>query len=341
MNSQVKGTGPVPVLVVYAPTACGKTRLALDFFGKDSGSVFAGKAELISADSMQVYRGMDIGTAKPTVQELEQLPHHLINLQNPDEAFSVGSFVYHSDELCQKIFKNHHIPVVLGGAAFYIKSFLCGLPVTPKADPKLRLELQQRLASEGAEVLYQQLQALDPASAQRIHPNDHYRILRSLEINLATGCSQGSFALSPQLRSQFDFCIIILQRERQELYQRIDRRVAQMMEAGLPQEVASLVAAGYKADDPGMQAIGYQEFLSNQDFLQAAQGMKSLDNFQQDFARVDFDSIQDLICRNSRRYAKRQYTYFRGIPGAAYFHAEDYQGIKEHIGKFFMSSFPY
>lgn len=339
MNFQVKGTGPVPVLVVYAPTACGKTRLALDIFGKDSPSDFAGKAELISADSMQVYRGMDIGTAKPTVQELEQLPHHLIDLHNPDKAFSVGEFVSQSDQLCQQIYENHRIPLVLGGAGFYIRNFLCGLPVTPQADPKLRQELQQRLITEGAEVLYQQLQILDPESARRIHPNDHYRILRSLEINLSTGCPQGSFTLSPQLRSQFNFCIIILQRERQELYQRINERVAQMMEAGLPQEVAALVAAGYKAEDPGMQAIGYQEFLSNQEFLQAAQKIESLDNFQQDFAKVDFNSIQELICRNSRRYAKRQYTYFRGIPNAEYFHAEDYEAIKEYIGKFFISSF--
>lgn len=338
-----EGAGPVPVLVVFAPTACGKTRLALELFGKDSSSPFAGKAELISADSMQVYRGMNIGTAKPSAQELLQLPHHLVDIQNPDQAFSVGEFVRHSDQLCQEIVKRNHIPLVLGGTGFYIRNFLCGLPTTPQADPKLRLELQQRLAQEGAEELYRQLQQLDPVAAQRIHPNDHYRILRSLEVSLASGRPQSSFNLSPQLRPQFKFCIIILWRERQELYQRIDARVAQMMEEGLPQEVASLVASGYKEEDPGMQAIGYQEFLLNQEFMSVAKLINSPispDSFQESFASVDFHSIQELICRNSRRYAKRQYTYFRGIPNATYFHAQDEAGVQEHIGKFLESSFP-
>lgn len=338
-----EGAGPVPVLVVFAPTACGKTRLALELFGKYSLSPFAGKVELISADSMQVYRGMNIGTAKPSSQELLQLPHHLVDIQNPDQAFSVGEFVRHSDQLCQEIVERKRIPLVLGGTGFYIRNFLCGLPTTPQADPQLRLELQQRLAQEGAEALYHQLQQLDPVAAQRIHPNDHYRILRSLEVSLASGRPQSSFNLSPQLRSQFKFCIIILWRERQELYQRIDARVAQMMEEGLPQEVASLVASGYKEEDPGMQAIGYQEFLLNQEFMSVAKLINSPispDSFQESFASVDFHSIQELICRNSRRYAKRQYTYFRGIPNATYFHAQDEVAVQSHIGKFLESSFP-
>lgn len=343
MDVYEEGAGSVPVLVVFAPTACGKTRLALDLFGKDSSSPFAGKAELISADSMQVYRGMNIGTAKPSSQELLQLPHHLVDIHNPDQAFSVGEFVRHSDQLCQEIIGRKHVPLVLGGTGFYIRNFLCGLPTTPQADPQLRLELQQWLAQEGAEALYRQLQQLDPVAAQRIHPNDHYRILRSLEVSLSSGRPQSSFNLSPQLRSQFKFCIIILWRERQELYQRIDARVAQMMEEGLPQEVASLVACGYKEEDPGMQAIGYHEFLANQDFMLAVQKIKSpisLDSFQENCSSADFHSIQELICRNSRRYAKRQYTYFRGIPNATYFHAQDEGAVQEYIGKFLESSFP-
>lgn len=343
MELYEEGAGPVPVLVVFAPTACGKTRLALELFGKDSSSAFAGKAELISADSMQVYRGMNTGTAKPSSQELIQLPHHLVDIHNPDQGFSVGEFVRHSDQLCQEIIGRKHIPLVLGGTGFYIRNFLCGLPTTPQADPKLRLELQQRLAQEGAEQLYRQLQQLDPVAAQRIHPNDHYRILRSLEVSLSSGQPQSSFSLSPQLRSQFKFCIIILWRERQELYQRIDERVAQMMEEGLPQEVASLVASGYKASDPGMQAIGYHEFLSNQEFMAAVEKMShplQTASFYEACSGVDFHSIQELICRNSRRYAKRQYTYFRGIPNATYFHAQDEAGVQEHIGKFLESAFP-
>lgn len=316
----------MPVLVVFAPTACGKTSLALELFGKDSESPFAGCAELISADSMQVYKGMDIGTAKPSTQELLQLPHHLIDLQEPDVPFSAGEFVRRSDQLCWEIYGRGHLPVVLGGTGFYIRNFLCGLPTTPQADQELRGQLQRRMEQEGAASLYQQLQELDPVAAGRIHCNDHYRILRALEVCLSSGRPQSSFLLSPQLRNQFNFCTIILWRERQELYQRIDRRVVRMMEAGLPQELASLVAAGYTADDPGMQAIGYREFL-----LHEVQGLEEPLRTQR---------IQELICRDSRRYAKRQYTYFKGIPQAQYFHADDREGIQSHIGSFIKESFP-
>ena len=315
----------MPVLVVFAPTACGKTHLALELFGKDSASPFAGCAELISADSMQVYKGMDIGTAKPNAQELVQLPHHLIDLQEPDGPFSAGEFVRRSDQLCREIYGRGRLPLVLGGTGFYIRNFLCGLPTTPQADQELRDQLQRRMEREGAASLYRQLQELDPVAAGRIHCNDHYRILRALEVCLSSGRPQSSFLLSPQLRSQFNFCIIILWRERQELYQRIDQRVARMMEEGLVQEVASLVSTGYKADDPGMQAIGYREFL--------------LPEVQELEEPLRTQRIQELICRDSRRYAKRQYTYFKGIPQAHHFHAEDSDAIQSHIGAFIRESF--
>lgn len=317
----------MPVLVVFAPTACGKTSLALDLFGKDSNSPLAGRAELISADSMQVYKGMDIGTAKATTHERQQLPHHLIDLQTPDIPFSVGEFVRHSDQLCQDIYSRGRLPLVLGGTGFYIRNFLCGLPTTPQAAPQLRLQLQQRLQQEGSEVLYQELQQRDLEGSKRIHPNDHYRILRALEIAISSGKPQSSFALSPKLREGFIFSIVILWRERQELYQRIDQRVAQMMEEGLPQEVQNLMDVGYKEEDPGMQAIGYREFFSP-DLQELGKSEKNL-------------RVQELICRNSRRYAKRQYTFFKGIPNAQYFHAEDRSNIRSHIEKFFNQFLPY
>lgn len=313
----------MPVLVVFAPTACGKTSLALDLFGKDSNSSLAGKAELISADSMQVYKGMDIGTAKASFFERQQLPHHLIDLQTPDIPFSVGDFVRHSDQLCQEIYSRGRFPLVLGGTGFYIRNFLCGLPTTPQADPQLRLYLQQRLQQEGSGVLYQELQQRDLESSKRIHPNDHYRILRALEIVLSSGKPQSSFALSPKLREGFIFSIMILWRERKELYQRINQRVAQMMEEGLPQEVQNLMASGYKKESPGMQAIGYREFFSC-----------DLENLSGDEKN---QRIQESICRNSRRYAKRQYTFFKGIPNAQYFHADDRSTIQSHIEDFFTS----
>ena len=330
----------MPVLVVFAPTACGKTRLALELFGRDSSSPLAGKAELVSADSMQVYRGMDIGTAKPSAQEREQLVHHLVDILEPGEAFSAGEFVRRSDSLCRQIYGRRRIPLVLGGTGFYIRNFLCGLPATPQADLELRQELRRRLEREGAESLHRQLHGLDSAAARRIHPNDHYRILRSLEVCLSSGRPQSSFELSARLRPQFRFCIVILQRERQELYRRINERVAQMMAEGLPKEVAALVAAGCTGDDPGMQAIGYREFLSNEAFMAAAATKGNLAFLEEALSGIDFSATQELICRNSRRYAKRQYTYFRGIPAAEHFHADDGRAVGEHIGKFLESAFP-
>lgn len=313
----------MPVLVIFAPTACGKTTLSLDLFARDSSSPLAGRAELVSADSMQVYRGMDIGTAKATQEERRRLPHHLVDVQTPDLPFSAGEFVRLADQLCREIYGRGRLPVVLGGTGFYIRNFLCGLPTTPRSDPDLRLALQVRLKEEGAAALYGELRRLDPGAALRIHPNDHYRILRALEISQSSGRPQSSFSFEGRLRSQFHFCVVVLWRERQDLYGRIERRVAQMMEEGLPQEVDRLLAAGYKAGDPGMQAIGYREFLlpEMQNLGEQERGMR----------------IQDLICRNSRRYAKRQYTYFRGIPEAHYFHAEDYSSIQAHIEDFMRS----
>ncbi len=323
MEIDEKRAGPVPVLVVFAPTASGKTTLALDLFAEDSRSPLAGRAELVSADSMQVYRGMDIGTAKATAEERSRLPHHLVDVQTPDIPFSAGKFVRLADQLCREIYGRGRLPVVLGGTGFYIRNFLCGLPTTPRSDPDLRLALQSRLKEDGAAVLYGELRRIDPAAALRIHPNDHYRILRALEISQSSGRPQSSFSPAGRLRSQFRFCVVVLWRERQELYGRIERRVAQMMEEGLPQEVNRLLAAGYGAGDPGMQAIGYREFLLPEvrNLGEPERGMR----------------IQDLICRNSRRYAKRQYTYFRGIPEAHYFHAEDYPSIRVHIGDFMRS----
>lgn len=320
MSNEYKRTGVLPVLVVFAPTASGKTALGVELFGKDSLSPFAGKGEIISADSMQVYKGMDIGTAKPDSHTLEQVLHHLIDVQTPDVPFSVGEFVRQGDVLCQEIYQRNKVPVVLGGTGFYIRNFLVGLPPTPQADEELRHHLKDRLATEGAGVLYRELETLDPATAAIIHPNDEYRIVRALEVCIASGKPRSSFILSPQFREGFDFCVIILQRDREELYNRIAQRVDIMFDQGLSSEVENLIAAGYTPEDPGMQAIGYREFFAPEVAL--LQGEERLNR------------IKELITRNSRHYAKRQYTYMKGIPRAAYFHPDDMAGIQNFITPF-------
>lgn len=315
----------MPVLVIFAPTACGKTSLALSLFGKHADSPLAGRAEVVSADSMQVYKGMDIGTAKPDAALRAELPHHLLDVYEPSEPFSAGDFVRCADEACRDIFRRGKLPLVMGGTGFYIRNFLCGLPPTPESDGTLRSALQARLRAEGASALYAELQAADPVSAARIHPNDEYRIVRALEVCAASGKPLSSFPVTAETRSGFRFCTIILQRDRQELYGRIDARVDEMFTAGLVQEVERLIRGGVRSDDPGMQAIGYREFLFPE--------IRAIPSEAERTA-----ALKELIRRDSRRYAKRQYTFCRGIPGAEYVHADDAARITEKILSFYVAS---
>lgn len=321
MYDLIERTGKLPVLVIFAPTACGKTKLALDLFGKNSLSLLAGRAEIISADSMQVYKGMDIGTAKPDSFLLENLPHHLIDVNSPDEPFSVGDFVRYSDELCHEIYSRGKIPVMLGGTGFYIRNFMLGLPTTPEADETLRNALKQRLETEGAEKLYSELKELDPVSADKIHQNDHYRILRALEVCHASGKPRSSFALEQKVRDGYNFCTIILEREREELYQRINMRVDEMVQNGLVEEIEKLIAKGFNQDSAGMQAIGYREYFSDE-----VQNVAGKDE--------KIAVFKDLVAKDSRHYAKRQYTFMRGIPGARYFNADSIPLIEQYIIEF-------
>lgn len=284
----------IPVLVIFAPTAAGKTALALDLFGTGSSSFFKERAELISADSMQVYRGMDIGTAKPYATECNILPHHLINLYAPDIQYSAADFVTLADACCTDIWSRRKLPIVVGGTGFYIQNFLLGLPPTPASDEKIRKSLIERVKAEGTDILYEELLECDPASAAVIHPNDAYRICRALEIYRTTGKPRSSFLCPSELRTNYDFCIIELVRNRDDLYRRIDERVDDMFRRGLADEVRSLRNAGYTAEDPGMRAIGYREW----------------------FSASDEQTVAEMIKEDSHRYAKKQYTYMKDIPGA-------------------------
>ena len=318
----------IPVLVVFGATASGKTALARDFFAKnlhaDSsqslGLRFRGRAEIISADSMQVYRGMDIGTAKPDPVLLQNLPHHLINICTPDEQFCAGDFVRLADTACRDIYSRGKLPVILGGTAFYIRNFLFGLPETPASDANIRTELLSRMKKEGASILMQELAAADPVSAARISIHDEYRIVRALEVLASSGRPLSSFTLSKSYRPGYRFLVISLDRPRTELYDRINRRVVRMFTDGLVNEVAGLIAAGYTADDPGMQAIGYREF-----FL---------------FDSAEDPAIRERIQLDSRKYAKRQATFIRALSEVAHVYAEDYRSIAALLDSFLASKRP-
>jgi tRNA dimethylallyltransferase len=292
-----------PVFVLFGPTASGKTALLERLF---AASETEGPAEIISADSMQVYRGMDIGTAKPSPEERAIL-HHLIDIRNPDEQFNAGEFVRLAEEACLAATGRGRLPVVSGGAGFYLKNLVLGLSEAPPSDHRLRLKLKEELITRGAVSLMEELEKADPVSAGRIHVNDEYRLLRALEVWRLSGRPLSSFA-SPWSASSgpaerpFRFLLVGLRRSREELYRRINERCAAMFSAGLADEVKRLYEAGYTPVDPGLRAIGYREF-----FVKGDDGSWRLS--------ADLSGIEALTAQNSRRYAKRQITFFASLPG--------------------------
>jgi tRNA dimethylallyltransferase len=254
---------------------------------------------------------MDIGSAKPPAAVLSALPHRLIDIRSPGEQFNVGDFVRLADQACADIGAGGGLPVVSGGAGFYLRNFVLGLPEAPPPDPLVRQALEAELHSRGGGALMEELAACDPASAARIHPNDVYRIRRALEVFRSSGVPLSSFAstgAAQENRPPYRFLILGLERPREELYRRIDERCALMFRQGLPEEVRRLHEAGHGPGDPGMKAIGYREF-----FVEEAPGQWRLDN--------DLDRVQRLVARNSRRYAKRQITFFASIPGVKWISA--------------------
>ena len=290
-NSEKK----IPVIVIFAPTATGKTALTLKLFGSGSHSLFKDKAEIISADSMAVYKYMNIGTAKPDKTVLSQIPHHLIDFLEPNFQFSVNEFVRRSDLLCTEIYSRGKIPAIVGGTGFYIRNFLLGLPETPESNAEIRTQLKNELEKSGIDFMYEKLKLVDNESAQKINKNDAYRILRALEVFYLTGKPRSSFSLSEKLRENYDFFTVILERDRSDLYERIDMRIEQMFSQGLEQEVQSLIEKGFSKEDAGMKAIGYREFFENLDSPA---------------------EIKQKIKHDSHKYAKKQYVFMKGICNA-------------------------
>jgi tRNA dimethylallyltransferase len=318
----------IPVLILFGPTASGKTGVLSRLFG--SGGRRA--AEVVSADSMQVYRGMDIGTAKPSAEERARLPHHLIDIRNPDEQFNAGDFVRLADAACIAIARRGALPVVSGGTGFYLKNFILGLSEAPPSDPEIRAGLRRELREQGAAALMEELARCDPVSAGRIHINDEYRLTRALEVLRLSGRPLSSFQTGGAApaddagpvfgtdgaahgpRPCYRFLITGLSRPREELYRRVNSRCAAMFRSGLPAEVRRLFEAGYTPHDPGLRAIGYREFFI-EDFADAG-GPPARYRLSQDLA-----GVEALVAQNSRRYAKRQLTFFAAIPGVKWIEA--------------------
>ena len=282
------------VLVICGPTASGKTALSVALAQQLNG-------EVVSADSMQIYRRMDIGTAKPTVEEMAGVPHHMIDVADPEENFSVARYVSMAVPIVDDILARGKLPIIAGGTGLYIDNLIAGREFAPfEEDGALRETLQTRAKTEGLPVLLEELRRVDPEAAARLHPNDEKRIIRALEVYLSTGKTitrhnEETRAIPDRYRP---LTIALNFKERPHLWARIDKRVDEMMEQGLEGEVRRLLDDGVPAACTAMQAIGYKEM--------AAAILEG---------RPIGEGAEEVKLR-SRQYAKRQLTWFRRNAGA-------------------------
>lgn len=301
----------LPVIVVYGATAVGKTGLL--------ASLPSDQFEIISADSRQVYRSLDIGTAKPGSSIRRRMPHHLIDVCDPTEQFTAGRFVRSADRIIGDLAAAGKCGIVAGGTGYYLKHFLFGLPEGPGSFPDVRAAIRSEFERKGPRALFSELARVDPVTAGRISENDRYRAERAVEVFRATGKPLSSYRVPSVLRNRYRPLCIHLVRPRDELYRRIDRRVGEMFSHGLVDELERVLASGCPVDAPGLRSIGYAELLE-----------------MRDDGCVTLADTQELIARNSRRYAKRQLTFVRQLPTLVEFHPEDRGGllraISEHLG---------
>ena len=298
------------VIIIGGPTGIGKTAVAIRAAQRFGG-------EIVNADSMQIYRFMNIGTANPTTNEQSLVKHHLIDIINPDQPFDTVRFADMAGKIIIQLVEKQVLPLVVGGTGLYIKALTHGLFRENSSDPEVRNELHQIAETHGSERLYRNLKQIDPATADRLHPNDTFRIIRALEVHRVTGIPISDFHNRHGFSDQpYRVLKIGLDMDRKILYDRIDRRVDAMIQEGLVEEVKQLLAAGYSADLKAMQSIGYRHMA---DFIEG---------------RLEWDKALDTMKRDTRRYAKRQLTWFRKDPEMIWFHPEQVDKIAEKIEAF-------
>lgn len=278
-----------PLIILAGPTAVGKTSLSIRL-AKETGG------EIISADSMQVYRHMDIGSAKITKEEMEGVPHYLVDVLEPEEEFNVVRFQQMAKEAAERIWEKGKIPLVVGGTGFYIQALLYDIDFTENdGDESYRRQLEQKASDEeGASELYEMLKTVDPKAAQEIHPRNIKRIIRALEFYHQTGKKISEHNETQRQReSPYNYAYFVLTDERSRLYERIDRRVDLMMEQGLLDEVRYLKERGVRKDSTAMQGLGYKELYA---YLEG---------------EYPLDEAVRIIKRDTRHFAKRQLTWFK------------------------------
>ena len=299
------------VLCVVGPTATGKTKMGVALAKRFDG-------EVVSVDSMQLYRGMTIGTAAPTREEMEGIPHHMVAVADPAESWSAARYVHEADACVQDILRRGKLPVLVGGTGLYLDALIRGTDFAAGSQgTALRQQLQRRARQEGTETLLEELRRIDPAAAQKLHLRDEKRIIRALEVWYETGCNITEHDRQEQQRPpKYDALYIGLDfLDRQDLRDRIDKRVDTMVEQGLLEEVETLLASGLPRDATALQAIGYKQFLA------VAEGTATRQ-----------EAIAEVKLR-SRQYAKRQLTWLRRNPDIFWIRWESRPNFPEGLQK--------
>ena len=283
-----------PILIIAGPTAVGKTDASI-LLAQELG------AEIVSADSMQIYRGMDIGTAKPTKEQRRLVYHHMIDIVEPNQPYSVGDYLRDARAALDGILASEGTPIVVGGSGLYIRALMRGLFHGPPADLALREQLLKREAEGEGGMLYSDLVKVDPESAVKIHPNDLRRTIRALEVYYLRDRKLSDFQSEHAFQDRpYRFRLLFLVRSRAELYARIEQRIDQMLIDGLEAEVKTLMDRGYRPELIAMQGLGYKQFMEH--FL----------------GKMPREETITLLKRDTRRYAKRQFTWFRREPEACW-----------------------
>lgn len=283
--------------MVCGATASGKTALAID-------CAKALNSEVISADSQLVYRGLNVGTAKPTVAEMQGVRHHLIDVVGAKENFSVSDYEERAIPVIEGLLGENRVPVVCGGTGFYINSILYNLGYgNVKADSAIRARYQALLQERGKEYLFEQLKAVDPESAEKLHINDTKRVIRALEIYEVSGRKKSE--QNDELKPRYNYLAVAIDYPREALYRRIDCRVDVMFNSGLVDEVKGLLSVGIDENCQSMQAIGYKEVI---------EGLKN---------GLNESTMRDIVKLNTRHYAKRQQTFFKKLKGIIWLKPEE------------------
>lgn len=297
-----------PLIILTGPTAVGKTKASIDLAKALNG-------EIISADSMQVYKYMDIGSAKIRPEEMQGVPHYLVDVLEPDEEFHVVRFQQMAKQAMQEIYDKGKVPIVVGGTGFYIQALLYDIDFTESNEDNIyRSQLEQIAKEQGAQQLHDLLREVDPESADAIHANNVKRVIRALEFYKQTGEKISQHNETERAKeSPYDFCYFVLTDQRQHLYDRIDQRVDQMLQEGLVAEVEALKNKGYTKDMVSMQGLGYKEVL---DYLNG---------------ECTLEEAVYVLKRDTRHFAKRQLTWFRRERDVIWIDKEQFQYDDEKI----------